>query len=125
MKYVIISPVRNEERYIEKTILSVIGQVLKPQEWIIVNDGSTDSTEEIVKKYSQRHRWIKLINRGDRGYRYLGPGVVEVFNLGFKSIKAGDYDFVVKMDCDLSFEKDYFERIARFFSENPRLGMVS
>ena len=76
INYIIISPVRNEEAYVESTINSVLNQTILAEEWIIVNDGSTDSTREIVEKYLHALSWIKLINIADRGYYYPGTGVV-------------------------------------------------
>lgn len=123
-RYVILSPVHNEEDYIEKTIGSVISQKIKPIEWIIINDGSTDRTKQIVQKYSLEFPWIKIVDRPRRGYR-PGGGVVEAFYDGFSNIKNKDYDFIVKLDGDISFEESYFEEIFKRFSENPRLGIAS
>lgn len=122
-KYVIISPVRNEEKYIEKTIQSVINQTVKPIEWIIVNDGSTDRTREIVEKYTKKYSWIKLINRPDRGHR-PGRGPAEAFNEGLRHIEA-DYEFIVNLDGDVSFGSDYFEKLFKKFEKNPKLGIAS
>lgn len=125
MNYVIISPVRNEEKYIGKTIESVVNQTIKPKEWIIINDGSTDRTVDVINRYIESYPWIKLQNRKDRGFRFLGPGVIESFNEGLKNFEHKDYDFIVKLDCDLSFGVDYFELIFKYFQNNPRLGMAS
>ena len=124
-KYIIISPVRNEEKYVGKTIQSVINQSVKPIEWIIVNDGSTDRTRETIEKYMGKYSWMKLINLEDRGFYYPGKGVVEVFYKGFNIIKTKDWDYIVKLDCDLYLENDYFEKIFQRFQENPRLGIAS
>ncbi len=124
-KYIIISPVRNEENYIEKTIQSVINQSVKPIEWIIVNDGSTDSTQTLVEKNIAEHSWIKLINLDDRGYYYPGTGVVNVIKEGFVNITLQDWDYLVKLDCDISLDKTYFENIFNEFNNNPKLGIAS
>jgi len=124
-KYAVISPVRNEAQFVEKTIQAMINQTVKPSEWIIVNDGSTDGTEEIVARYAARYPWIRLINRQDRGYRQRGPGVVDAFYEGFGQITHTDYDVVVKLDGDLSFEPNYFEELLDQFAANPKLGIAS
>jgi glycosyltransferase involved in cell wall biosynthesis len=123
-QYIIVSPVRNEEDNIEKTIRSVISQKVKPQAWVIVNDGSQDSTEKITKKYLHGHPWIRLVNVADRGYRKTGPGVVEAFTIGFRTIENLHFDFITKLDGDISFEPDYFDRLLKKFGENPKLGIA-
>jgi len=123
-KYVIISPVRNEEKYIEKTIQSVINQTIKPIEWIIVNDGSTDNTRVIIEDYAKKYAWIKVINRLDRGYTLVGKGVMEAFNDGFRNITCKDWRYIVKLDCDIVLARNFFEILFRRFSENKSLGIA-
>ena len=125
MSYVVISPVRNEAAFIEKTLRSVTEQTIKPAEWIIVNDGSTDETEALVAPYAKQYDWLRLVNRQDRGYRQRGPGVVEAFYKGFEQITHTDYNIVVKLDGDLSFEPNYFEELLKQFAANPKLGIAS
>jgi glycosyltransferase involved in cell wall biosynthesis len=122
--YTIVSPVRNEEEYIEKTIISVVNQTIKPIEYIIVNDGSTDKTPQIIKKYTDKYSWIKCYER-PKGKHSPGPGVVKAFYAGFENIKNDTWNFIVKLDADLSFEKDYFEFQLKEFALNPKLGMTS
>jgi biofilm PGA synthesis N-glycosyltransferase PgaC len=124
IKYLVISPVRNEAEHIEKTIVSILNQTIKPKEWIIVDDGSKDRTYEIVKKYSEKYEWIKIIRRGDRGYAEPGRGVMEAFYAGFDNRTCNDFDFIVKLDGDLGFDKNYFESLFNKFSENPKLGLA-
>jgi len=125
MKYIIITPVKNEEKYIEYTLKSVCAQTLKPKKWIIVNDGSKDKTAEIVEKYTKNNSWINLINNETvHEKRAIGPKVVRAFYVGYHSIKNHDYDFIVKLDGDLSFESVYFEKLFEEFKKNPRLGIA-
>jgi biofilm PGA synthesis N-glycosyltransferase PgaC len=121
--YVVISPVRDESEFISLTIESMIKQTIKPVAWIIVNDGSKDKTEAIVRQYLQNYPWIKLVNRQDRGIRQRGKGVVEAFYAGFNTL-AEDYEFIVKLDGDLSFEPDFFETLLMKFASDPRLGIA-
>jgi len=123
-KYVIISPVRNEEKNLERTIESVAAQVTRPCEWIIVDDGSVDRTGEIANKYARQHSWIKVCNRSDRGFRKAGGGVVEAFNDGYRMLVTTDWEFIVKLDGDLSFAPDYFESCFRAFRQDPTLGIA-
>lgn len=122
--YVVISPVRNEERFIERTIHSVVNQTVLPKQWIIVDDGSTDMTKKIVEKYAQLHPWIILVERKNRGFDKLGAGVVEAFYEGLSHVNV-DYDYLVKLDGDLSFEHDYFEYMLKKFECVPGMGMAS
>ncbi|MDY7036589.1 MAG: glycosyltransferase family A protein, partial [Thermodesulfobacteriota bacterium] len=122
-KYVIITPVRDEQNYVEKTIKSVISQTVTPIEWMIVNDGSTDNTRRILDEYAHQQTWIKTVHRENRGHREAGRGVIEAFCDGYDSLEATDWEFIVKLDGDLSFDSDYFERCFYNFHSSPRLGI--
>lgn len=122
-KYVLISPVRDEEPYLRSTIESMLAQTIQPAQWIIVNDGSTDKTGEIIDEYAAKYPWIRPVHRTNRGFRKSGGGVVEAFNDGYRELKTTDWDFIVKLDGDLSFEPDYFERCFRIFQQEPQLGV--
>jgi len=123
--YVIISPVRNEEDYIKLTLDSVTSQSRLPSEWIIVNDGSTDDTVGIVEGFMSRFPWIRVVSLADRGFYFPGTGVVDVFNQGYSAISVSDWDYVVKLDADISFSPDYFEKLLLKFEANRRLGIAS
>lgn len=124
-KIVLISPVRNEEHYLEKTIESVANQKLTPKEWLIVDDGSTDKTSEILQKAAEKYSWIHVITKPDRGKRSVGPGVVEAFYYGYERLKTKDYDFIGKLDGDLEFKPEYFSSLLAYFREDPHLGSAS
>ncbi len=121
--YVIITPVRDEAQYIEKTIGSVVSQTVLPVEWVIVDDGSTDSTGEIITSYAKRHSWISPVRRSDRGFRKSASGVMEAFYEGWRHLRAQEWEFVVKLDGDLSFEPAYFEQCFAEFKSDPNLGI--
>lgn len=124
-KYVIITPVRNEEKYIGKTLHAVANQTIKPSQWIIVNDGSTDDTQRIVEEMMQTNDWITLVNVQDRGYAAVGSGIVEAFNQGFSQINKNlDWDFLAKLDGDLSMDEDYFEELMNRFDKDDKLGIA-
>ncbi len=125
IRYVVISPVRNEEDYIKLTLDSMVEQTVKPIEWILVNDGSTDSTESIIKEYASKYDWIKLITLTDRGYYFPGTGVVNVFNNGYAAITEPNWNYVVKLDVDLSFDPDYFETVLGRMETDPKIGLAS
>ena len=123
MRYVIITPVRDEEKRIEATIESVRHQSLLPAEWVIVDDGSTDRTGEIIDRYAAQYSWIRVIHRENRGYRKSGGGVMEAFYEGYNALNSSDWDFIVKLDGDLTFDFDYFDRCFEYFRQDPELGI--
>lgn len=122
-RYVIITPARDEELHIRSTIESMLGQTILPVEWVIVNDGSTDGTGKIVDEYAARYPWIRAVHRTNRGFRKAGGGVVDTFNDGYRTLTCKDWDFIVKLDGDLSFEPDYFEKCFGTFDLEPQLGV--
>ena len=124
-KYVIISTAKDEENYIEDTIESVVNQTIRPATWVIVDDGSQDRTPEVVSKYCEEYNWIKLV-RIERGpQRQPGSAVINAFNQGCKLIKDEDFEFIVKLDCDLRFDPYYFEQLFLKFHQDERLGIAS
>jgi biofilm PGA synthesis N-glycosyltransferase PgaC len=121
--YLIITPVRDEERFIESTIESVCQQTLRPTEWVIVDDGSTDGTGEILDRYAAQNSWITVIHRKNRGFRKAGGGVMEAFYDGYKASQCKNWEFIVKLDADLTFAPDYFEKCFQYFRRDPQLGI--
>jgi poly-beta-1,6-N-acetyl-D-glucosamine synthase len=122
-KYVIITPARDEELHLRKTIESILKQTILPTEWIIVNDGSEDSTGKIIDEYAALYPWIRAVHRTNRGFRKAGGGVVDAFNDGYRELQSRDWNFIVKLDGDLSFDPDYFEECFANFEREPRLGV--
>ena len=122
-KYVIITPARDEESHIGKTILAVSQQTVRPVQWVIVNDGSSDTTGEIVDRAATTYPWITVLHRSNRGFRQAGGGVIAAFNDGYVSLESLDWEFLVKLDADLSFAPDYFERCFAEFEKDRHLGI--
>ena len=123
MRYVIITPVRDEETHIEATVASVCHQSLLPAEWVIVDDGSTDRTGEILDRYAAQYSWMHVIHRKNRGFRKSGGGVMEAFYEGYNALDSSSWDFLVKLDGDLGFAPDYFEKCFDHFRREPKLGV--
>ena len=124
-RYCLITPCRDEAQYARLTIESVAQQTLPPALWVIVDDGSTDGTAEIVEDYAARLPYIRLIRRADSGRRRVGAGVVEAFNVGYASITPAEFQYVCKMDLDLVLPPMYFEGLVRRMEAEPRLGSTS
>lgn len=121
--YVIITPVRDEEKHVRHTLECVAAQTIQPAEWVIVDDGSTDDTGRIIDAYAKQFSWIQTIHRTNRGFRQPGGGVVEAFNDGFNSLRTKEWEFIVKLDGDLTFSLGYFQRCLEHFASEPRLGI--
>jgi poly-beta-1,6-N-acetyl-D-glucosamine synthase len=122
-KYILITAAHNEQDFIEKTILSIINQLIKPAEWIIVSDGSTDNTESIVRKYTSENLYIKLlINNRNEGRDFASK--VYAINIGLQNIQTSEYDYIGILDADVSFDKDYYSSLIKEFKKNPKLGIA-
>ncbi|MDY7578253.1 glycosyltransferase family A protein [Herbaspirillum sp. RTI4] len=122
---VIITPVRDEAKYLRLTMDAMVAQTMRPVEWIVVDDGSTDATPDIVREYAQQYPFIRLVLRQDRGFRKLGGGVVAAFNFGTEHIEHQDYRYIAKLDGDMSFGPLYIEHMLRKLDEDPKLATVS
>jgi poly-beta-1,6-N-acetyl-D-glucosamine synthase len=123
VKYCILTPTRDEEKFLANTIECVIAQTVQPAEWIIINDGSKDNTGKIIDEYASKYSWIRALHRPDRGYRTTGGGV-EAFLDGLKLLRNQDWEFIVNLDGDVTFERNYFESCFNRFCQNPRLGIA-
>lgn len=123
MTYAVITPVRNEGEHLAKTISSMSDQTMKPLLWVLVNDGSSDNTGEIAESAARKHSWIRVLQRPDRGFRKPGGGVVEAFNDGYALVEPLTWDFLVKLDGDLAFAPDYFQKCLAHFEADPELGV--
>lgn len=122
-RYVIITPARNESRYIELTIRSMIAQTYPPLRWVIVSDGSTDGTDEIVCGYLADYPWIELLRMPERKERHFA-GKVHAFNAGYDRVKDLEFDIMGNLDADVSFEPEHFEFLTGKMAENPQLGVT-
>lgn len=124
-RYLLISPCRNEADFMRQTLDSVIAQSIRPARWVIVDDGSTDATPDILAEYAARHDWVRVVTRADRGRRAVGPGVIEAFYAGYETVDPGDYDYLCKLDLDLRLPPLYFEGLMARMEADPRLATCS
>ena len=122
-RYVLVTPARNEATFIELTIQSVIAQTHRPVKWVIVSDGSTDGTDEIVQQYLPKHDWIELVRLPERAQRNFA-GKAGAFNTGAARAAGLEYEVIGNLDADITFDSDYFEFLMGRFAGNPRLGVA-
>ena len=123
-RYLIISPGRNEAAYMRKTLDSIVAQTVRPALWVIVDDGSTDESPEILAEYTAKHDWIRVIQKPDRGHRAVGPGVIEAFYYGLERVEE-DFPYLTKLDLDLDLPPRYFETLLERMEADPRIGTCS
>jgi biofilm PGA synthesis N-glycosyltransferase PgaC len=123
LAYVLITPARNEAVFIEETIKAVVTQTVRPIRWVIVSDGSTDGTDEIVKQYLAGRDWIELVRLPERKERSFG-GKVNAFNAGYARLRDVNYDVIGNLDADVTFDEDYLVFLLSKFLQNPRLGVA-
>lgn len=121
--YVLITPARNEEAFIEKTLESMIRQTVLPVKWVIVNDGSSDSTANIIGRYLEKNPWIELVNLPQRRERHFAAKV-HAFNAGRGSLGNIEYQFIGNLDGDISFDPDHFEFLLGRMKSDSRLGVA-
>ncbi len=122
LSYVLVTPARNEEAFIEKTIESVIHQTQLPLKWVIVDDGSSDRTAEIVQAYGNQYPWIELVRRPPRKNRNFA-GKVYAFNDGLERLRSLKFELIGNLDADISFGSDHFEFLISKFLGDPTLGV--
>jgi biofilm PGA synthesis N-glycosyltransferase PgaC len=123
MRYVLITPARNEQAYIEKTLRSVVSQTVIPERWVIVDDASTDSTAQLVENYVRKHPWIELVRRTQRSERSFSRKV-DAFNAGLQKLGSREFEVIGNLDADLSFDPEYLEFLMDKFAEDPKLGVA-
>jgi poly-beta-1,6-N-acetyl-D-glucosamine synthase len=123
LTYVLITPARNEAQYINATIQSMIAQSYKPLKWVIVSDGSTDGTDEMVQSYLEQHPWIELVRMPEREERHFA-GKVHAFEAGYDRVRNLHFDVVGNLDADVSFGPDHFEFLIGKMATNPGLGVA-
>jgi glycosyltransferase involved in cell wall biosynthesis len=121
--YVLVTAARNEAEYIELTIRSVVAQTIRPMKWVIVSDGSTDGTDEIVRSYARDYPWIELVQMPARRERHFG-GKADAFNAGRARVASLRYDAIGNLDADVSFDGGYFALLLARLAEDPSLGVV-
>ena len=122
-KYILITAAKNEELFIENTIQSVLNQTIKPERWIIVSDGSTDRTNQIVEQFKNKHKFIDLIALPPKKERNFSSKV-NALNQALEKFEGMEFDFIGNLDADVTLDKSYYEDLFRTFQSNPKLGVA-
>jgi poly-beta-1,6-N-acetyl-D-glucosamine synthase len=120
--YVLITPARNEEALIEKTIRAVTAQTILPLKWVIISDKSTDRTDEIIKKYASSYSFIEFERITDQG-EWNFSSKVNAINSGLKKIVNLEFELIGFLDADVTFESNYYEQVLMQFKKNEKLGI--
>jgi glycosyltransferase involved in cell wall biosynthesis len=123
LTYVLVTPARNERDLIEGAIRSVIAQTHLPSKWVIVSDGSTDGTDEIVARFAKKHSWIESLRMPEHRDRSFAAKAV-CFNAGYDHLKSTNFDLIGNLDADITFGPDYYEFLVGKFAEMLRLGVA-
>jgi glycosyltransferase involved in cell wall biosynthesis len=123
LRYALVTPARNEEKFIEGTIKAVISQTVLPTRWVIVSDGSTDRTDEIIARYAASHPWIDTIRMPDRRDRQFAAKA-HSFNAGLARLDGIEVDIIGNLDADITFAPTYIEFLLEKFAQMPRLGVA-
>ena len=123
MKYYIVIPTYNEEKFIALTLQSLADQSILPSKIVVVNDNSTDATPEIVCDFVLKYPFITLVNTTSEAIHLPGSKVIRAFQKGFETLDDG-FDIIVKLDADLIFPSNYFETIIKHFKSDDRIGMA-
>ena len=127
MKFLLIIPTHNEEKNILFTLKSLQQQTFQDFFCVIVNDGSTDKTKEIVEEFISHQLSTVNYQLQNLDFSQHEPGakVVRTFNKGLESVDLKDFDVICKFDADIIFPSDYLMKLNAIYETNPKAGMVS
>lgn len=123
MRYYIVIPAHNEEDFLNDTLTSVLRQSLLPSQVVLVNDNSSDSTEQIIDQFIELSPIFQKLNTQSSNEHMPGSKVVNAFQKGL-ALLDDDYDFIVKLDADVILPDNYFEKIAYIFKGQPNVGIA-
>ena len=122
--YAVVSPVRSEADNIRRVAACLADQTIRPRCWILVDNGSTDSTPDVIAELERSFDWIEGIAIPGSERALPGAPVVRAFHAGIERLGAEWPDVVVKLDVDTTFAPDYFERNLDAFTARPHLGIT-
>ena len=123
MRFYIIIPVYNEEAYIAQNLQSLVSQTHLPERILLVNDSSTDRTQEIIDTFSKKYDFITSVFKDSEKVHSPGGKVIQAFGKGLEQLDS-DFDVICKFDGDLIFPGNYLESLKNHFNSNDTYGIV-
>jgi len=123
LRYALITPAWNEAAHLPELIRSVASQTIRPVAWVIVSDGSTDATDEIVRRAAAEHSWIRLLRRERDKTRHFA-GKAYAVNAGYQSIASLDFELIGNLDADMTLPSDYYAFLIDRFVADVNLGVA-
>lgn len=124
LRYAAITPARNEAANLARLGAALAAQTQPPAAWIIVDNGSTDTTRDVARGLAAAHTWVRLVTIPAAGGQARGRPIVRAFHAGLAELRPAP-DVVVKLDADVSMPPDHFERLLGAFAAEPSLGIAS
>jgi glycosyltransferase involved in cell wall biosynthesis len=124
-RLLVVTPAKNEAQYISRTIASMLNQTVLPEQWIIVDDASTDDTPRLATDIARHHPWITLLQKDGSAERRVGLATVDAIKLALAKTDVPDFDFLCVLDADIELPASYFAQILAEFDRNPRLGIAA
>jgi poly-beta-1,6-N-acetyl-D-glucosamine synthase len=124
LTYALVTPARNEAENLERLAGSLEKQTRAPSRWVVVDNGSTDATGDVVAALQRRLQWVRVAAAPGEERPEPGAPVVRAFHAGLRKLDV-EPTVIVKLDADTSFDPDYFERLLEAFAADPRLGIAS
>ena len=124
MNYAVLTPLRDEATELPRLARCLAAQLVRPVRWILIDNGSSDGTHEIASELARRYDWVRVLTVPPGPPRMRGGNVVRAMHAGIAQLEHG-VDLVAKVDADVSFGADYFERLVRAFDADAALGMAS
>jgi poly-beta-1,6-N-acetyl-D-glucosamine synthase len=128
VSYAVVTPAQDEAENLPRLAAALADQTLPPTEWIVVEDSSSDDTGAVLRSLAAEHPWLRVVEAPPRSAGLAaaprGGRVVRAFSAGLDAVGPA-HDLVAKVDADISFGPEYFERLAEAFAADRRLGIAS
>jgi poly-beta-1,6-N-acetyl-D-glucosamine synthase len=123
--YALMTAARNEAAFIPLTIDAVLSQSIEPRKWVIVSDGSTDGTDDILIDLARSCRFVSFVRKESGASDACGFGSkVAALGLAYDALRSEPFEYVGNLDADISFDDHYYENILTEMEADTRLGIA-